>query len=139
VRQLVVQGCLRADPERYGALALTESSRSVLRGEQTLRLREDPVAKSKEKIKRIPAAAEITDVDLTLWNALRECRQRLATEHNVPPYVIFHDSTLRQMLRDRPADPEGLLDISGVGQAKLARYGNEFLAVIREAGNTAGV
>jgi len=134
VRQLVVQGYLRADPERFGALTLTESSRGVLRGEQSVQLREDPAAKSKDKIKRGPAATAIADIDITLWNALRECRQRLAAEHNVPPYVIFHDSTLREMLRDRPADEDALLDISGVGQAKLARYGAEFLDVIRAAG-----
>jgi ATP-dependent DNA helicase RecQ len=78
---------------------------------------------------------EIAVVDMQLWEALRDCRQRLATEHNVPPYVIFHDSTLRQMLNDRPVDPDALLEISGVGQSKLARYGDDFLAVIRAAGN----
>ena len=57
---------------------------------------------------------------------------RLATEHDVPPYVIFHDSTLRQMLSERPTDSDSLLAISGVGQSKLARYGDEFIAVIRE-------
>lgn len=133
VRQLVVQGYLRADPERYGALALTESSRSVLRGELQLRLREDSVSKDKSKAKREPVPTEIAGGDVTLWNALRDCRKRLAAEHNVPPYVIFHDSTLRQMLRDRPADTDALLEISGVGQAKLERYGSEFLTVIREA------
>jgi ATP-dependent DNA helicase RecQ len=76
-------------------------------------------------------AAEIAAVDVPLWEALRECRQRLATEHDVPPYVIFHDSTLRQMLTDRPADEDALLAISGVGQAKLERYGNDFLQVLR--------
>ena len=103
-----------------------------------MQLRDDPATKRKDKIRRAPAAAEIADVDVTLWNALRECRQRLAAEHNVPPYVIFHDSTLREMLRERPADEDALLDISGVGQAKLARYGAEFLDVIRAAGRPDG-
>jgi len=133
IRQLVVQGCLRADPTRFGALVLTESSRSVLRGEQEFRLRIDPVAPRKSKGHRSANNAEIAIIDITLWDALRECRQRLATEHNVPPYVIFHDSTLRQMLSDRPANPDALLKISGVGQAKLTRYGNDFLEVIRAA------
>jgi ATP-dependent DNA helicase RecQ len=133
IRQLVVQGFLRADPERFGALVLTENSRSVLRGDQRLRLREDPVVKGGRKRSREPApAADITTDDLPLWNALRECRQRLALENNVPPYVIFHDSTLRQMASERPADAEAFLQLSGVGQAKLERYGEAFMDVIRE-------
>ena len=63
---------------------------------------------------------------------MRECRQRLALENNVPPYVIFHDSTLRQMASERPADAEAFLQLSGVGQAKLERYGEAFMDVIRE-------
>ena len=68
--------------------------------------------------------------DEPLWEALRECRRQLAAEHNVPPYVIFHDATLKQMVAERPADLAALLAISGVGQAKLARYGERFLAVL---------
>jgi len=132
IRQLVVNGCLRADAARFGALVLTEASRSILRGEQQLRLRDDPVATRKSKSRRATSSAEIAVVDTALWDALRECRQRLATEHNVPPYVIFHDSTLRQMLTDKPADADEFLELSGVGQAKLNRYGDEFLAVIRD-------
>jgi ATP-dependent DNA helicase RecQ len=132
IRQLVVQGYLRADPTRFGALVLTETSRSLLRGEHTLHLRVDPVTPKKSRSKRKSGSAEVAIVDIQLWDALRECRMQLATEHDVPPYVIFHDSTLRQMLSDRPADPDALLAISGVGQAKLTRYGDEFLAVIRE-------
>jgi len=133
IRQLVVQGCLRVDPERFGALVLTEASRGILRGEQTLRLREDPAAPRKinSRSKRSSGREEIAIVDITFWDALRDCRQRLAAEHKVPPYVIFHDSTLRQMLTDRPVDSDALLEISGVGQTKLARYGDEFLEVIR--------
>ena len=120
----------------FGALVLMEESRGVLRGEQDVRLREDPVAvrKSKSKGKRSLPREEIAIVDITLWKALRECRQRLAAEHNVPPYVVFHDSTLRQMVDERPTDSEALLEISGVGQAKLTRYGDDFLEVIRRDG-----
>ena len=136
IRQLVVQGCLRVDPERFGALVLTKESRGVLRGEQDVRLREDPVTprKSKSRGKRSSANANAEIVNIVLWDALRECRQRLAAEHNVPPYVVFHDSTLRQMANERPADPAALLEISGVGQSKLTRYGDEFLEVIRRVG-----
>jgi ATP-dependent DNA helicase RecQ len=71
--------------------------------------------------------------DQPLWNALRGCRKRLAEEHGVPPYVIFHDATLREMLAFRPTTPEQLLGITGVGQSKLERFGDEFLEVIRAA------
>ena len=134
IRQLVVQGHLRVDPMKFGALVLTEASRSILRGEQELRLREDPIAPRKSRGKRSAANDEIAIVDITLWNALRDCRRRLAIEHNVPPYVVFHDATLRQMLTERPTDAGALLEISGVGQAKLTRYGDEFLEVIRMEG-----
>jgi len=133
IRQLVVHGCLRADAEKFGALVLTESSRSVLRGEQTLQLRVDPVApksKSRKSGSYRSPAADILPADMQLWEALRECRQNLAIAHNVPPYVIFHDSTLRQMLADRPTDTDAFLQLGGVGQAKLERYGAAFLAVI---------
>ncbi len=134
IRQLVVHGCLRADAEKFGALVLTESSRSVLRGEQTLQLRVDPVApksKSRKSGSYRSPAADIPAADMQLWEALRECRQNLAIAHNVPPYVIFHDSTLRQMLSDRPTDADAFLQLGGVGQAKLERYGEAFLATIR--------
>ena len=136
IRQLAVQGYLRVDPDKFGALVLTEESRGVLRGEQDARLREDPlpVRKVRNRGKRSPGGADIEIVDIVLWDALRECRQKLASEHNVPPYVVFHDSTLRQMVSDRPTDAEALLEISGVGQAKLTRYGDDFLEVIRRSG-----
>jgi ATP-dependent DNA helicase RecQ len=62
---------------------------------------------------------------------LRECRRQLAAEHDVPPYVIFHDATLREMAVARPADDAALLAIGGVGQTKLTRYGERFLEVLR--------
>ncbi len=135
VRQLIVQSLLRADPERFGALTLTPASRPVLRGEQTVQLREDPVGKrGRAKSSSGKAAAAVAVADLPLWEALRECRRRLAAEHNVPPYVIFHDSTLREMAAERPTDNVALLTISGVGEAKLERYGAAFLDTIRSAG-----
>ena len=79
--------------------------------------------------------------DQPLFEALRECRKQLAEEHNLPAYVIFHDATLQQMAEQRPRNEVELLNITGVGAAKLERYGTEFLDVIRthneasEAGN----
>jgi len=128
LRQLLVLGYVRVDHEGYGALALTEPSRALLRGETTVRLREDTKAPAPRKARARPS--ELAPHDEPLWQALRDCRKELAAEHNVPPYVIFHDATLKQMAALRPADPAALLAIGGVGQAKLARYGERFLAVI---------
>jgi len=132
IRQLVVRGYLRVDQQRYGALALTENSRPLLRGDIDIQLREDdktPVAQKKPR----RVHREIADSDRDLWEVLRACRQRLADEHNVPPYVIFHDATLMQMMEYRPDSPEELLTINGVGQTKLERYGQEFLDVLRRS------
>jgi ATP-dependent DNA helicase RecQ len=129
LRQLLVKGYLRVDHDGYGALALTDASRALLRGETALRVRED--AKKPAARKSRAAPGEIAPHDEPLWQALRDCRKHLAVEHNVPPYVIFHDATLKQMMARRPADDAGLLAIGGVGQAKLERYGERFLAVIR--------
>ncbi len=129
LRQLLVKGYVRVDHDGYGALALTDASRALLRGETTLRVREDTKAPAARKARATPA--EIAPHDEALWQALRECRRQLAAEQNVPPYVIFHDATLKQMAVLRPADAAALLTIGGVGQAKLARYGERFLAVLR--------
>jgi ATP-dependent DNA helicase RecQ len=135
IRQLAVQGQLRVDPERYGALVLTPSSRGVLRGETSVRLREEPPARSAPRAKKARTTlAAVPEGDRELWEALRACRHDLATAHNVPPYVIFHDSTLLQMIERRPTDAAALLELNGVGQAKLERYGERFLEVLRNAG-----
>ncbi len=136
IRQLVVQGYLRADAERYGALVLTAASRPVLRGETEVLLRIDPAAPARLKAvqsgaKRATAAnADIPPEEQPLWEALRECRQRLAAEHGVPPYVVFHDSTLHQLLVQKPRKLEDMLGVSGIGHAKLERYGAAFLSVL---------
>jgi ATP-dependent DNA helicase RecQ len=130
-RQLIVGGHLRSDAARFGALVLTETSRGVLRGETPLQFREDPkrtvLASRKSASEKV-----IADEDLGLWEALRACRQTLANEHDVPAYVIFHDKTLQEMLAYRPQAAAEMLDISGVGQTKLDRYGERFLSVLRD-------
>jgi ATP-dependent DNA helicase RecQ len=129
-RQLIVAGHLRSDAARFGALVLTETSRGVLRGSTPLQFRVDakrPVAASRKVIRdRV-----VADKDSKLWEALRACRQSLASEHNVPAYVIFHDKTLHEMLAHRPQTASEMLGISGVGQTKLDRYGDRFLSVLR--------
>jgi len=132
IRQVIVQGHLQVDHAGFGALQLTDASRPLLRGEATLRVREDTKEPAPRKKARTPAG-DIAEGDRGLWEALRECRRQLAAEQSLPPYVIFHDATLRQMLAERPADREALLKISGIGQAKLQRYGERFLSVLRGA------
>jgi ATP-dependent DNA helicase RecQ len=129
-RQLIAAGYLRADAERFGALVLTESSRGVLRGETPLQFREDP--KGPVSTTRRSSRDRVVPVeDQELWDALRACRQSFAEEHNVPAYVIFHDKTLHEFLASRPQNEAEMLEISGVGQTKLDRYGEGFLSVLR--------
>ncbi|MEX2259773.1 MAG: RecQ family ATP-dependent DNA helicase, partial [Woeseia sp.] len=133
VRQLIVNGYLRSDAERYGALVLTEQSRALLRGDTTIQFREDPKRQAGVAKPAAKRSRAIADDERDLWEALRACRQSLAAEHDVPPYVIFHDKTLHQMLDERPQTESDLLQISGVGQTKLDRYGERFLTVLRSA------
>ncbi|MDQ2076690.1 DNA helicase RecQ [Marinimicrobium sp. ABcell2] len=131
MRQLVAAGYLDVDPEGFGGLRLTEQCRPVLRGDQPVFLRRDiKVPTARPAARR--AVEEIPEADMGLWQALRACRKRLADEHGVPPYVIFHDATLRAMLEQKPLEPRQMLAISGVGDSKLERFGADFLDVIRE-------
>ncbi len=134
LRQLLVLGFLSVDTAGYGALKLSDKSRPLLRGELELPLRRDLLIARKPAKTKAPEVTTVADEDRDLWEALRSCRKRLAEENNVPPYVIFHDATLRQMAAGKPQTPEALLAISGVGQTKLERYGSVFLEVVRNEG-----
>ena len=126
-RQIVARGYLRVDVDGFGALQLTEKCRPLLRGEETITLRRDV----KETVTRKPRGErKIKDDDKALWEALRDCRKQLADEQGVPPYVIFHDATLMEMLHYRPLASAKLLQLNGVGQTKLERYGDAFIGVI---------
>ncbi|MDZ7643826.1 MAG: DNA helicase RecQ [Woeseiaceae bacterium] len=131
-RQLIVRGYLRADVDRYGALVLNEKCRGILRSEEQVMLRTDPERPVGGR-KAMPASTPVPDEDRDLWEALRTCRQVLASRHDVPPYVIFHDRTLREMLVERPQNDAEMLAINGVGRTKLERFGAEFLAVLRSS------
>ncbi|WP_295400119.1 DNA helicase RecQ [uncultured Thiocystis sp.] len=131
-RQLVAAGLVAVDMEGHGALKLTEQSRPLLRGERAIRLRRDPERKSGAS-SRAPVSAAPTDPEAAvLWQALREQRRQLALAQNVPAYVIFADATLREILTYRPRTRDELSQITGVGQAKLERFGAEFLRVLSE-------
>lgn len=132
-RQLVVMAYLRVDVDGYNALQLTEQCRPVLKGEVSLSLRLDPIkvgGGSAKKSSPQSMVADLAEEAQVLWQALRECRKRIAEELQVPPYVIFHDSTLRAMLDMRPMSRMEMLGVSGVGQSKLDKYGNDFIDVI---------
>ncbi|QBM16989.1 ATP-dependent DNA helicase RecQ [Marinobacter sp. JH2] len=134
-RQLVANGYLRADPEGYGALQLTEICRPLLKGKQKVELRKDPVVKKSSgnnSSKRSGANVKDQITDQAGWDALRACRKELADKQGVPPYVIFHDTTLFDMLERRPTSLDELAEVSGVGAAKLEKYGDIFLQTLRE-------
>ncbi len=138
-RQLVAMGFLTVDMD-HGSLKLAPEAEAVMKGQQAVRFRKDPVPR-KERQKRGTKAKEETvrapivltePEDLELWEALRARRLHLANKAGLPPYVIFHDTTLLEMVRDRPQTLEQLAVLTGVGLVKLERYGNAFLEVIRQ-------
>ncbi len=134
-RQLVAAGWLDVDHEGYGGLRLTDTSRAVLTGGQTVMLRKDIATKKKrERDGGTRTGVGVEPQDLPLFQALRDMRARLAKEQNLPAYVIFHDSTLRMIAEQRPESMGELGRIGGIGAAKLERYGSEVLEVVREQG-----
>jgi ATP-dependent DNA helicase RecQ len=128
-RQLIAQGFLTADVESYGVLRLTENARPLLRGEVQLALRHQRKSK---KTKKAKVTSALSGEEALLFDALREHRLELARERSVPPYVIFHDSTLQEMAQSRPVSLEGLRGISGVGDKKLNEFGASFLRIIAD-------
>ncbi len=134
-RQLLAAGLLEADAEGYGTLRLTAASRSVLSGTRPVKLREDARPERASRRRRdsklvTGGSLGIEAYEQDLWDALRALRTQLAKQQGVPPYVVFHDATLLAMLRAMPANEDELAGVSGVGDAKLKRYGRDFLAVI---------
>ncbi len=132
-RQLIARGLLAVDIEGHGGLQLTDACRAVLRGEELLWLRRDskPVKTKKERAERAPRTPFSDPADQRLWEALRTRRRELAATQGVPPYVVFHDATLAEMVERCPRTRAELSHISGVGERKLDAYGEEFLHVIR--------
>ncbi len=136
-RQMVAGGFLEADIEAYGGLKLTALSRPVLRSETEVWLRRDnEVVKRKvTKVGRGSNAKEayVAVSEDPLWYLLKDKRTELARQQGVPPYLIFHDSTLLEILNRQPKTLNEMSLISGVGQAKLERYGDAFLQVLADA------
>ncbi len=128
-RQLMGLDLLRPDPERHGALRFTEAARPLLKGEETITLRKDTVAKAKTPSRPAPVAL-VGEEDEPLLAALKAKRRELAEAAKVPAYIIFTDRSLTEMATSRPRDRDAMRGVSGVGAAKLEKYGDIFLKVI---------
>ncbi|MDZ4212309.1 MAG: RecQ family ATP-dependent DNA helicase, partial [Methylotenera sp.] len=141
-RQLVAGGYLESDIEAYGGLKLAESAKPVLKGEAEVWLRQDIELAATRKVSKAERGSRAKEgykevADDPIWHALKAKRMELAKEQGVPPYVIFHDSTLLEILNQKPASLTEMSHIAGVGQAKLIRYGDEFLQVLEDEMNGA--
>ena len=139
VDQLLDQGFLEQVGDRYPVLQVTPAGRELLRGEREPVLYRDRV---RARRRAAPTAAERESwegVDRELFEALRELRLEVARERGVPPYVVGHDSMLRELARARPSTRAGLLAVRGMGEKKAAELGERFLAVIAAHGGDEGV
>jgi ATP-dependent DNA helicase RecQ len=132
-RQLVALGLLDVDHAGYGGLRLTTAARPILKGEQTLMLRRQVARKRVKEVRRSSLTQELDAVGEVLFQLLREWRAATAKIHGVPAYVIFHDATLAAIAGVQPQTLEDLHGISGIGSSKLARYGDEIVALCRGA------
>ena len=131
-RQLTAAGLLRVDLAGHGGLQLTEESRPLLRGERSLQLRQDPEGRKAARSGKSRAAGASASNGDPLFQALREQRTLLAKAQGVPPYIIFNDATLLEMAGAKPRTLDEFAALSGVGAAKLERYGEIFLDVIAQ-------
>ena len=128
-RQLIARGYLSVDIDRFGGLKLEQKCRPLLRGDETIELRKDV---STPKVKKQTKTPLPDDIDVGIWEALRECRRQLAVSQGVPPYVVFHDSTLKAMVGLMPETLEEFARLPGVGERKLSKYGKLFLDVLHK-------
>ena len=122
-RALLARDALRADD--FGGLSFGPAARPILKGEETVSIVLPPRRERKRRATRDSGPAD------PLFDALRDLRRELAKDQGVPPYVIFHDATLREMAAAKPHDRRALSEITGVGARKLDAFGDAFLAVIR--------
>jgi ATP-dependent DNA helicase RecQ len=137
MRQLTVQGLIAVDLERHGAIVLTPACRPLLRGEARFALRREAARVAPARGKKVARGAgkaeakpEVASGDQPLLTALRALRARLASEGNVPPYVIFHDRTMHELAARKPLSAGALHGITGLGDVKIARYGSAIVEVI---------
>ncbi|GAM64738.1 ATP-dependent DNA helicase recQ [Vibrio ishigakensis] len=129
-RQLIAMDYLRVEGE-YNTLKLTPNCRAILRGEQSVQMRE-PRKSSSKRTSKSSATDTLSAVDLGQFEALKQVRADLAKKQDVPAYVICHDASLKQIATERPTSLEQLATISGFGQTKVEKYGAQLLEVVEE-------
>jgi ATP-dependent DNA helicase RecQ len=141
IRQLIARGALRTDSGEYATLSLVpDQARPILRNETTLMLRDEPepaltaAPRRRDRVTALPGAAETAPSAgaAGLFDALRQWRAAEAKAQSVPPYVIFHDSVLREICSAPPVDLDDLGEVKGVGASKLQRYGAAVLKITRQ-------
>ncbi|HNP16434.1 MAG TPA: RQC domain-containing protein, partial [Terrimesophilobacter sp.] len=134
VRQLLAQGLLAVNSDGFGTLVITESSAGVLDGSRRVALRREPERTTTRSARKTrSAAAELPETLQPVFEALRAWRAAAAKEQGVPAYVIFHDATLRELATRHPSSIEELGTVTGVGESKLAKYGDQLLEVLGAA------
>jgi ATP-dependent DNA helicase RecQ len=129
-RQMMGHDLVRPDPERHGALRMTDPAIPILKGEQSITLRKDTISVSS---RRPAIKMMVSEEDMPLLSALKAKRRALAETAGMPAYMVFNDKTLIEMAETRPATLDAMARISGVGAKKLERYGDDFLQVITGA------
>ncbi|MGE5622712.1 MAG: DNA helicase RecQ [Bacillota bacterium] len=137
LRQAIALGLVVVDHDAYGSLKLTAEARPVLRGERAVQLRQyqKPVKQKRQAARpKGYAESELSAAEQAIFDKLRWWRVETARKHNVPAYVIFHDATMREIAKIKPASLDELRSISGVGEKKLETYGEEIVSLIAEMG-----
>ena len=130
-RQIVALGLLTTDSEGHGALHLTEASRAVLKGQQTVYLRLQTTPERSSDKRQAGDLALLDSAERYLWEQLRTWRAKTAKEHGVPAYVIFHDATLHELVRLCPKTEDELRQVTGIGVRKLDKYGDHLIEILR--------
>ncbi|MDR7050120.1 ATP-dependent DNA helicase RecQ [Duganella sp. 3397] len=134
LRQMIALGLLTVDHEQYSSLKLTDAARPVLKGGQKVQLRQyqKPVKQKTPRASKGYVESDLSPQQEKIFDRLRSWRMGTAREHNVAAYIIFNDATLREIAKARPTALDDLRGISGVGEKKLASYGDQIVELIRE-------
>jgi len=135
-RQLLAGGFLTVGESAFSGFRLTSDSWPVLKGEQEVRFRQDPkgddISKKRKKKSAKIAVEELTGEQRQVFEKLRALRLKISKSISLPPYCVFHDTTLKEMAVQTPKTIDDLLEISGIGQTKASRYGDQFLKALAE-------
>ena len=141
MRQAIALGLVAVDYDSYNALKLTDEARPVLRGGQKIQMRQyqKPVKQKRSNAKpKGYVESDLSAAEQTLFDKLRWWRVETARKHNVPAYVIFHDTTMREIAKARPETLGDLRGVTGVGEKKLETYGEEIMALIESMNESGG-